>query len=155
MLVASHHVLLGLVPMSHPFSLSQRAASSEQVSTPMAPSSPAPECSPRPKQQHPSPDLVDVLPPSGTTPKATPEGPPSSKQGEVMSLHKALTQSHLEALSQDSSLVRKTREEHFRSHCPNLDNENTSDLSDVFWCMIEMADLLGSAIYKIREAWTG
>ena len=49
MLIAFYHVLLGYVLMSHPFSLSQGNSSSEQVSTPMAPSPPVPECSPRPK----------------------------------------------------------------------------------------------------------
>ena len=79
MLVASYHVLLGQALTSHPFSLSQGASSSEQVSTAMAPSPPVPEHSPRPKQWHPSPDPVDVSPPSGTTSKATQEGPPNSK----------------------------------------------------------------------------
>ena len=79
-LVASYHVLMGQAPTSHPFNLSQGASSSEQVSNPMAPSPPAPEHSPRPKWQHPSLDPIDVSPPSRTMSKATPEGPPSSKQ---------------------------------------------------------------------------
>ena len=49
--------------------------------------------------------------PVGPCPRATPEGPPSSKQQEIMPLHKVLTQSHLETFSQDSSLVREMREE--------------------------------------------
>ena len=102
-LVASYHILLGHVVRSHPFSLSQG------VSAAMAPSPPAPEHSPRPKWQHPSPDPVDVLPPGGTTSKATLEGPPSSKQWEAMPLHKALTQSCQEAFGWDSSLAKKTR----------------------------------------------
>ena len=69
MLVASYHILLGHALTSHPFSLSQGASPSEQVSAPGAPSPPAPEHSPRPKQQHPSPDLVDVLPPAGPHPR--------------------------------------------------------------------------------------
>ena len=77
--------------MSHPFNLSQGASSTEQVSAPVAPSPPAHGHSPRPKWQHPSPDLVDILPPSGTTSKATPEGPPSSKWQEIPPLHKVLT----------------------------------------------------------------
>ena len=56
-LVACYHILMGQAPMSHPFSLSQGASSS------------------RPKWQHPTPDLVDVSPPSRTTSEATPEGP--------------------------------------------------------------------------------
>ena len=155
MLVASYHVLLGQAPMSHPFSLSQGTLSSEQVSAPMAPSPPAPEHSPRPKWWYPSADPVDVSPPSGTMSKATPEGPPSSEQWEVMPLHKILTQCCQEAFSQDLSLVRKMREEYFRRHCPNFNTENTHDLSDVFQHMVKTAELLGFAIFKIKEAWTG
>ena len=47
------------------------------------------------------------------------------------------------------------REEYFRSHCPNFNNENSCDFTDVFQHMIKTAGLLGSTIYKIKEAWTG
>ena len=60
-LVASYHILLGHALTSHPFSLSQGASSSEQVSTPMVPSPPAPEHSSRPKWWHPSPDPGQCL----------------------------------------------------------------------------------------------
>ena len=48
-LVASYHFLMGQAPTSHPFTLSQGASPTEQLSAPVAPSSPAPEDSPRPK----------------------------------------------------------------------------------------------------------
>ena len=70
-------------------------------------------------------------------------------------LYKALTPSCLEAFNQDSSLVRETREEYFKRHCPNFSTENTCDLSEVFWCMIIAAELLGFSIYEIKETWTG
>ena len=76
--------------MFHPFNLSQGASSTEQVSAPVAPSPHVPGHSPRPKWQHPSPDLVNILPPGGTMSKATPEGPPSSKWQEIPPLHKVL-----------------------------------------------------------------
>ena len=158
MLVASYHVLLGHAPMSHLFSISQGASPSQQGSVPGASSPPAPtvpEHSPRPKWQHHSPDPMDVLPLGKAMSKATPKGPPSLKQWEVMPLHKVLTRSHQEAFGQDSHLVRKTREEYFRNHCPNFNNENSHDLMDIFQHMIETAGLLGSAIYKIKEAWAG
>ena len=47
--VASYQVLMGQALMSLPFSPPQGASSPEQVSAPMAPSSPAPEPWPRPK----------------------------------------------------------------------------------------------------------
>ena len=48
-LVASYHILKGQAPMSYPFTLSQGASPIEQLSAPVAPSSPVPEHSPRPK----------------------------------------------------------------------------------------------------------
>ena len=47
------------------------------------------------------------------------------------------------------------REEYFRRHCPNFNTENTRDLSDIFWHIAETTELLGSAIYEIKEVWTG
>ena len=155
MLVASYHVFLGHALISHPFSLSQEASSSEQVFAPVGPSPPAPEPSPRHKQWSPSPDPVDVLPQSRTTSTATLEGPTSSEWQEVMPLYKALTGSCLEAFIQDSSLVRKMREEYFRRHYPDFNNENTCDLTDVFCNLSETTGQLGSTIYEIKEAWTG
>ena len=79
MLVAPYHILMGQAPTSHPFTLSQGASPTEQPSASATPS-PAPEHSPRPKWQHPSPDPVDDMPLGGTMARATLEGPPSSKQ---------------------------------------------------------------------------
>ena len=143
MLVASYHVLIGQAPTSHPFNLSQGASSTEQVSAPVAPSPPVPGCSPRPKWQHPSTDPLDVSPAGGTTSKATPEGPPSSKQQKIPPLHKVLMQSHQEAFSWDTSLVREVREGYFKRHFPNFTTKNICDLSDIFHHMTQTAKLLG------------
>ena len=121
--------------------------------SPTAPTMPGP--SPRTKQWHHSPDPTGVLPPSETASKATQEGPPSLKWQEVMPLYKVLTRSHHEALSRDSHLVRKAREEYYRDHPLNFNSETSCNLADVFQCMIETAGLLGSAIYEVKEAWTG
>ena len=99
MLVASYHILMGQAPISHPFNISPGASSTEQVSAPVAPSPSVPGHSSRPKWQHPSPDPLDILPPSGTTSKATLEGPFSSKQWEIPPSHKVLMWSHQEAFS--------------------------------------------------------
>ena len=155
MLVASYHVLMGQAPTSHPLTLSQGASSTEQVSAPVAPSSLVPEHSSWPKWQHPSPDLVDTMPFGGTTSKATLQGPPNSKWWKMLPLHKVLTWSHSEASSQDTSLVRETREEYFKRHSPNFTTENTCDLPDILWHMAETAKLLGLAIYEIKECGRG
>ena len=49
-LVTSYHILMGQAPTSHPFTLSQGASPIEQPSALVAPSSPAPEHSSRPKR---------------------------------------------------------------------------------------------------------
>ena len=98
-LVASYCLLMRQAPTSHPFTLSQGASLIEQPSAPVAPSSPAPEHSPRPMQQHPSPDPVDNTLLGRTMSKATSEGPPSSKQWEIPPLYKVLTWSCSEAFS--------------------------------------------------------
>ena len=110
--------------------------------------------SPRPKQHH-SPDLMGILPLGKAMTKATPKGPHSLKHQEIMSPHKVLTRSCQEAFGWDTHLVRKTREEYFRNHCPNFNNENTHDLMDVFQHMAKTASLLGSTVYEIQEVWTG
>ena len=48
---------------------------------------------------------MDTLPLGRAMSQATPEGPSTLKQQEIMPLHKVLTRSHLEAFSWDSSLV--------------------------------------------------
>ena len=47
------------------------------------------------------------------------------------------------------------REDYFGRHDPNFNTENTHDLSDIFWHMDGTAELLGSAIYEIKEVWKG
>ena len=141
--------------MFHPFSLSQGASSSEQVSAPLAPSLQClsihlePSCSIPPQTQ-----LMSCLP-AGPCLRQPQKGPLSLKQWKITPLHKVLTWSHLEAFSQDSSLVRKIREEYFRRHSPHINTENTCNLWGVFWHMAETTELLGSTIYKIKEVWTG
>ena len=81
-LLASYQVILGHTPMSHLFSIPQGASPSQKglahgASSPSAYTVPGP--SPRPKQWHHSPDLMDTLPLSKATSKATPEGPPQFK----------------------------------------------------------------------------
>ena len=119
-LVASYHILMGQAPMSHPFTLSQGASPTKQPSAPAAPSSLAPEHSPRPKRQHPSPDPVDDMPLGWTTSKTTSEGPPSPKQWEIPPWYKVLKQSCSEVFSCNTSLVREARKEYFKKHSLQL-----------------------------------
>ena len=83
-----------------------------------------------------------------------PEEPPHSKQEETP-LHKALTRSQQEAFSRDSQLACKVREESYQENCLHFNSENSCNLVDIFWNMIESAGLLGSKIYEIQETWTG
>ena len=151
MLVASYHILVGQTLMPYPFNLSQGASSSEQVSAmwllPLL-------C--LGVQLDPGSSILsrpgECLASQWDHIQSNPRRAPNSKQWEIMPLHKVLTQSCLEAFSQDSSLV---REEYFTRHCPNFNTENIHDLSDIFQCMAGTAELLGSAIYEMKKVWTG
>ena len=127
----------------------------EQPSASTAPPMPAPEQSPRPKRQHPSPDPTDNMPLGGTMSKATLEGPPNSKWQEVPPWSKVLKQSPSEAFSRDTSLVKETRKEYFKRHSYNFTAEGTCNLSEVFRQMAKSTELLGSVIYEIQEVWMG
>ena len=154
-LVASYHILLGKAPLSHPFALSQRASSVEEQPALAAPPAPVPKQSPRPKRWLPSPDPMESTPLGGTTSKTTLEGPPSSKQQEILPWNKALKPSHAEAFGQDSDLVREARKEFFSKHSYNFITEGTHDLSEIFRQMATSTDLLGTSIYEIQASWMG
>ena len=66
-----------------------------------------------------------------------------------------LKQSHSEAFSWDTSLVRMARKEYFKKHFPNFTTDGMHDLLEVFRCMTKSTKLLGSAIYEIQEVWKG
>ena len=95
------------------------------------------------------------MPLGETTSKATVEGPPSSKWQEVPPWYKVLKQSHSEAFSWDTSLVREARKEYFKKHSPNFTMDGTCDLSEVFRHVAKSTKLLGLAIYEIQEVWKG
>ena len=116
---------------------------------------PVPKQSPRPKRQHPSPDPVDSMPLGGTTSKAILEGPPSSKWQEVPPWNKVLKQSHSEAFSQDTDLVKEARKEYFKRHSYNFTMDGTHNLSEVFRQMAESTNLLGTATHEIQVVWMG
>ena len=136
--------------MSHPFTLSQRASPVEKQSAPAAPPMPVPKQSPRPKRQHPSPDPVESMLLGRTTSKTTLEGPPSSKQWEILPWNKVLKPSHTEVFSWDSDLVKESR-----NHSYNFVMEGTCDLSQVFKQMAASAKLLGTSVYEIQASWIG
>ena len=69
--------------------------------------------------------------------------------------NRALKQSHLEAFSQDSDLVKEAREKNFSKHSYYFTMEGTCNLLEIFRQMAESAKLLGTSIYKIQMLWTG
>ena len=75
-LATSYHILLGQTPPLPPLIPLWRTSPVERQLTSAAPPTPAPEQSPRPKRQHPSPDPVESMPLGRTTLKVTPGGPP-------------------------------------------------------------------------------
>ena len=94
-------------------------------------------------------------PQSEATSRVSSEEPPHSKRRDEMPLHRALTGSQREAFTRDSDLVRKAREEHYKTNCPHYNHETSHDLMNIFWGMIMSAGLLSSQIYEIQEVWEG
>ena len=85
-LATSYHILLGQPPPLPPLTPLQRTSPVEEQPTSIAPPTPAPKQSPRPRRQHPSPDPVESMPPGRITSKVTPVGPPSSQEARGPSL---------------------------------------------------------------------
>ena len=80
----------------------------------------------------------------------TSEGPPSSKQQEMLPWNKVLTLSHMEAFGWDSDLVKEARKEFFSKHSYNFITEGTCNLLEIFRQMATSAELLGTSIYEIQ-----
>ena len=72
------------------------------------------------------------MPLGRTTSKTTAEGPPSSKWWDVPPWYKVLKESHSEAFSQETSLVREARKEYYKKHSPNFTTNGMHDLAEVF-----------------------
>ena len=98
---------------------------------------------------------MDPSSPSESTFKVALEEPLHSKQKEESPLHKILSRSHQEALSRDSKLMQKSREEYFWENYPCFNNETSCNMMDVFQSMVESTVLLSLQVHKIKENWTG
>ena len=83
--------------------------------------------------------------------KTTSEGPPSSKQQEILPWNKVLKPSHVEAFSQDFDLLKEARKGFFLKHSHNFIMEGTHDLSEVFKQMATSAELLGPLSMRSRQ----
>ena len=121
-LAASYHILLGQMPPSPPFILSQRVSPVEELPTPAAPPTPVPKQCPRPKRQHPSQILWRAHLWANHF-EGDLGGLPSSKWQEIPPWDRALKLSHAEAFGQDSDLVKDARREFFLKHSYNFITE--------------------------------
>ena len=72
-----YHILFGQTPPSPLLIPPQKTPPMEEQPAIATYPTPVPKQSPRPKRQHPSPDLMESMPMGRTTPKATLGGPPS------------------------------------------------------------------------------
>ena len=101
------------------------------------------------------PNQVVSLPQSGDKAAGGPEEPPHQKWKDEMPLKKFLKGGWQKTFAKDSDQLQQAREDYFRTNCPHFNCETSCDLSGLFQEMIAFADLLGSKIYEIQEAWTG
>ena len=66
-----------------------------------------------------------------------------------------LKQSHLEAFSWDTDLVKEARKEYFSKHSYKFTTEGTHDFLEVFKQMAKSTELLGTSIHEIQAVWMG
>ena len=66
-----------------------------------------------------------------------------------------LKQSHSEAFSQDTDLVKEARKEYFSMHSYNFTAEGICNLPEVFKQMAKSTNLLGTSIHEIQAVWMG
>ena len=90
-----------------------------------------------------------------TSPKASQEGPSSSKRREIPIWFASLKPSHAEAFSHDSDLVKEARLHFFSTHPCDWVIDGTNDLPNIFRELAESAGLLGKVIHEIQLSWTG
>ena len=95
------------------------------------------------------------LPWSGDEAARGPEEPTHPKQKDEVPPKKSWKGGQQEAFAKDSDLMWQAREDYFRTNLPHFNHETSCDLSGLFQEMIAFADLLGSEIYEIQEAWIG
>ena len=154
-LTTSYYILLGWPPPSPPSApLTRILLAEEQQSTATSPR-PVPRWSPQPKRWHPLSEPQGNMSIDETSPKASQEGPSSSKRQETPSWFASLKPSCTEAFSQDSDIIKEARSHFFSHHSCDWATDGTSDLSNVFRELAESASLLGEAIYKVQLSWTG
>ena len=147
--------MLGQLPsslQSIPFAKTPQAE--EQPSATASPR-PEPKQSPWPKRQHSSPDPQGDTSIDETSPKASQEGPLSSKRRETTDWFASLKPSHADAFSHDSNPIKEARSHYFATHPWDWIHGNTDDLSNIFRELAEGADLLGKSIYELQLSWEG
>ena len=67
---------------------------------------------------------------------------------------KPLKENCWKAFSKESELIRVARQAYYKTHQPNYEQEGWYDLSSTFWEMAASANLMGTEVCKVQEAWT-
>ena len=153
-LATSYDVLLGWSLPLPPSVLPTRTPLVEEQPPTVAPPTPTPKWSPRPKRWLPSPEPQWSTSMDMTASKAMQEGPSSPKRWEIPAWFTSLKPSHAKAFLQDSSIMKEARLYFFSNHSYNFVDDGTHDLSDVFKELAKSTSLFGEAIYEIQLSWT-
>ena len=132
-LSTSYHVLLQRLPSS--------LQSAPFARTPQAEEQPSATASPRPEPKwSPWPESCSILcqihgearPWMKLPPKASQEGPSSSKRRETPNWFTSLKPSHADAFSHDSNPMKEARLHYFATHPCDWIHDSTNDLSNIF-----------------------
>ena len=154
-LVTLYHILLGKALLLPPPILPKKTPPVEEQPPTAAPPTPMPKQSPRPKRQHPLPELMGSMLMGGAHPKGYAGRTPSPKKQETPPWFKSLKPSNADAFLRDPSIVIEARLHFFSKHSYNFTGDSNSDLSRIFKILAVNTGLLGNAIYEIQSTWTG
>ena len=129
---SSYHILLGQSSSSFWCIPSARAAQAEGQPPATTSPKPEPKWSPPPKRWHSLTDTQGDMSIDEDFPMASQEGLSSSKIGKTVDWFSSLSPSHVDAFSQDSSLMKEARARYFTTHPWDWAHGNTDDLSKIF-----------------------
>ena len=82
------------------------------------------------------------------------QGATSPKWKKWRSVARPLKENCWEAFSEELELIRAARWDYYNTHWLNYEHEGSYDLSSTFRKMATSANLMGSEVHEVQEAWT-
>ena len=85
----------------------------------------------------------------------TPKEQPHWKWKEGRPAVRPLKENQWEAFSNESEPLRGARQTYYKAHQPSYEQEGSYNLSSTFQEMATFANLIGTKVHEVQQAWTG